>query len=422
MSIIKLIFGEIWFRKTHFALNLFAASFAVTLFVAGPTLINGYSRASSDRLTTMKEKFEEESKLYKDETRKIMLKLGFNLLILHKDTNMDDFWAEDYSAIDMPQDYVDRLANAKTLTLATHIVATLQSKIEWNDRKVLLKGFQKETPQPHKKKKKPMGHIVKPGHAYLGYRLGIGKKVGDKIQILGKEFTISQIFSEKGSKEDITIAVDLKDAQNLLNKEGKINQILALGCKCEGSLLPQVRKQLAEVLPETKITEQNSKAIARAEQRQLVDQQNEKILSETKDAHQEVEGTLRTLDAVTTPIVVIASAIWMALLALSNVRERRSEIGILRAVGLRSAKILSLFLGKATIIGLASGCIGFGLGYLIAILFGVNALEVASNYFNLSPQIFFYALIGAPLISIMASYLPALTALNQDPAIVLREE
>lgn len=422
MSIIRLIFGEIWFRKTHFLLNLFAATLAVTLFVAGPTLVDGYHRESSRTLEKRREELAAESARYKDETRKIMLKMGFNLLILHQDTNMDDFWAEDYSAVDMPEDYVQRLANAKTLTLATHIVATLQQKIEWNDRKVLLTGYAKETAQPHKKKKKPMGHVVEPGHAYLGYRLGIGKKEGEKIEILGREFTIARILPEKGSKEDITIAVHLADAQSLLGKEGKVNQILALGCKCEGALLPQVRKQLAEVLPETKITEKGSIALARAEQRALVDEQNEVQLQKTAETHEEVEGTLRTLDAVITPVVVLASAIWIGLLALANVRERRAEIGILRAVGLRSVRVLGLFLGKASLIGVLGGGLGFLLGTALAILFGVQALEVGAESIRPSTTILLYALLGAPVVSMMACYLPALIALGQDPALVLREE
>jgi ABC-type lipoprotein release transport system permease subunit len=35
--------------------------------------------------------------------------------------------------------------------------------------------------------------------------------------------------------------------------------------------------------------------------------------------------------------------------------------------------------------------------------------------------ILLYALLGAPLVAVIASYLPTLSALTEDPAVVLRE-
>ena len=51
------------------------------------------------------------------------------------------------SGLGTPQEYVDRLAKAKSLTLVTHLVASLQAKITWSGRKVLLAGYLPETPQ-----------------------------------------------------------------------------------------------------------------------------------------------------------------------------------------------------------------------------------------------------------------------------------
>ena len=78
---------------------------------------------------------------------KLMRDMGFNLLILHRDRDMEDFWSKDFSTIDMPQDYVERLAAAKELTLVTHLVASLQAKITWRGRSVLLVGYMREATQ-----------------------------------------------------------------------------------------------------------------------------------------------------------------------------------------------------------------------------------------------------------------------------------
>ena len=184
MSILKLIFGELRFRKTHGLLNLFAATLAVALFVALPTLIESYGRESSRSLQAMQDKFTEESASYKDETRKIMLKMGFNLKILHKDTNLAELYSRDFTTAHMPYEYAHTLAESPLLTLANHILATLNEKIEWEGQPVLLKGYEKEIPQPHRKKQsKNLRPIIEKGTAFLGFHLGKGREEGDEITI-----------------------------------------------------------------------------------------------------------------------------------------------------------------------------------------------------------------------------------------------
>ena len=120
MNSIKILLEEIRYRKTNFFLSVFAVTIAATLFVTGPTLIDGYGRDTRAQVESLE-----------NETRKLMRNMGFNLMIVHRDTNMADFWDKDFSTVDMPQDYVQRLADARSITLVTHIVATLQQKIEW---------------------------------------------------------------------------------------------------------------------------------------------------------------------------------------------------------------------------------------------------------------------------------------------------
>jgi predicted lysophospholipase L1 biosynthesis ABC-type transport system permease subunit len=336
---------------------------------------------------------------------------------------MADFWSSDYSAADMPQEYVQRLAQAETLTLATHIVATLQSKITWRDRSVLLVGYAKETTQPHRSPKEPMGYAIEPGTVFVGHELGHGLEEGQTIEVLGRAFRIAEILPERGSKEDITLAVSLGDAQALLDKPGRVNQILALGCRCEGARLPKVREQLEEVLPETRITEFQSIALARAEQRNLVEEKNRESIALARRNREEVQATMRNLDAVTTPLVILACAIWVGLLASANVRERRNEIGVLRALGVRSGTIAILFLGKAVAIGALGGVLGFLLGTPLARALGrIDTLAVDRAFFTPAYELLLLAALGAPLLSAMASYLPTLNALLQDPAAVLTEE
>ncbi len=412
MSTLKLLLAEIRYRKVNFALSLFAVTIAVALFVAGPLVIDGYRRQTDTLLAELE-----------DKTRQYMRDMGFNLMIVHRETDMSDFWSADFAKRTMPQEYVDRLANDERLTKVTHLVATLQEKIEWHERKVLLVGYLPETPQPHRaqtkfarrmeqarKQKLPMGENIEAGTVHLGHELGAGRSEGETVDVLGKPFRLARIAPEQGSKEDITIKMHLSDAQALLQKPGQVNQILALECQCRVGDLPVIREQLEQVLPEAKVTEYQSLAVARAKQR-----------DEVKANRQTQQQRMELLAFVSTSLVVLVCAGWVGLLALLNVRERRTEIGIWRALGKSSRTIAALFFGKAVLLGVLGAAVGFVLGSTLAEVLGVWLLDVASEPLAIRYDILLFALVGAPLLSALASYLPTLSALTQDPAVVLRD-
>jgi putative ABC transport system permease protein len=421
MNTLRMLLAEIGYRKLNFALSLLAVTVAVALFVAGPVLIEGYRRETKVQLDQLD-----------DATRRYMRDMGFNLMIVHRDTDMSDFWARDFAQKTMPQDYVDRLANDSRLTKVAHLVATFQQKIDWQNQKVLLIGYLPETPQAHRpmtafakrrqqqtKKKTPLGEDIEPGTVHLGHQLAAGRKVGQTVEVLGRPFQITRIVPERGSKEDIAIKMSLADAQRLLHKPGEINQILALECECQVGDLPLIREQLQQVLPQTKVTEYQSIAVGRAKQREAVKANREAQLDR-----------MTSLAYVTTALVVLACALWVGLLALANVRERRTEIGVLRALGKGSGTIVGLFLGKAVLVGLLGAGVGFllgtGIGYALGTdltrALGAQPLYQARQYFTFPYLLLLIALLGAPLLSAVASYLPTLSAVLQDPAVVLRDQ
>lgn len=421
MNPLKLLLEEIRYRKLNFALSLLAVTAAATLFVAGPMLIDGYGRETDAEIARLAAETEAELEAMDKETTRIMRDMGFNLLIVHRDTNMADLWANDYAAVDMPQEYVERLAGAEELTLVTHLVATLQQRIKWNDRTVLLVGYMPEATQSHMRMKKPMGYVIEPGTVYIGHELGIGRSEGDAIEILGQPFTIAKILPEQGSKEDITIAMALEDAQRILDKPNAVNQILALGCRCQGERLPKIREQLATALPETKISEFRSIALGRAEQRDLIAENREASLARIAESRSATQQTLESLTLATTPLVVLVCGTWVGLLSLANVRQRRAEIGLLRALGKGSGHIAGLLMGKAVLTGLVGGLIGFVIGIGLAQVLGAEVLGVNVGQLGIPLDLLLWTVIGAPLVCAIAAYLPTLVAVVQPPAVVLRD-
>lgn len=110
----------------------------------------------------------------------------------------------------------------------------------------------------------------------------------------------------------------------------------------------------------------------------------------------------------------------------TSVLERTKQIGIMKAVGASSDKILSLFLIESGIIGLVGGSIGIALGiflsYVISLIvarLGVNGLFslAALDYFGI-----FVVLIITFIAGVLSGILPARQAARMEPAEALRYE
>lgn len=485
MSTTRLILSEIRFRWLNFLLCLAAVIIAATLFITGPTLLGGYAvdtqrelaalqaeadrmqvdmeremaglQAEADRLQAdMEQKKRETEAILADmdkQTKRIMRDLGVNLRIVHRDTNLGNLYT-DFVAVDFPEEYIQKLAGAEQIETIVHLIATLQQKIKWRERTALVVGALPVTSKAQSSEgKQHMGVVVPPGTVYVGHELGVGLKEGETIEIEGQPFKIAQIMPEFGGLNDVQLVLDLHDAQKVLNKPGKINQIMALGCKCKGDRLSVIRKQLEEVLPDTRITEDKPRAEAREKQRDLVEatrkQEEERVAASLAQVvanrqrqqeraaaslaqvvanrqRQEASRTrqqqmLGRLINMTTPLVILTSALFVGLMTLSNVRERRPEIGVLRALGKSTGNIAALFLGKALFLGLLGGLLGCVLGYVLAPLIGRTMLDLAADLFRVRPVWLVATVLGAPLITVLASFLPTRTAVAQDPAIVLMD-
>ncbi len=444
MNIARLLLAELFYRKSSSLMILLALSATATLLVAGPALIQAYSHESQRQLQAMQQetdaelgRMEEKAKADIDavdkRTKRIMRDLGFNLRIVHKNTDMSALFST-YESYPMPEEYLTRLATAPEITKIVHLVATVKQMIRWQNKPRLLVGFAPEATQPHVGKKPPMGFQIKQGEVFLGALAGEGHQVGDEVEILGETFKVARILPAHGSRdEDILIALHLRDAQRLLKLEGKLTEILALGCKCKTvDRVEEITDQLELVLDEAKVTEMRTRAIARDKQRQLITEYHQqamdsyaagrKTIVETEAGqHQQIATLIGGVTSTVTPLVVLVCAVWTGMLMWTNVQQRRAETGLLRALGKGSGSITLLFSGKAILLGLLAGVTGCLLGGLMAYWMATSLLQVAPENFAPSPLVFVAALTGAPLLAGLASYLPVLSAVRQDPATLLMD-
>jgi len=412
----------------NFALGVLSVMVASASFIGSVTLLRIHDLRTGQILEAKQDELAKRMAELKDDTRKAMLKLGFNVVILPKDQNLADWYADDYASKYMPEDYVHKLANSRIVTVR-HFLPSLQQKIEWPERKrkIILVGTRGEVPNLHKNPVKPLVQPVPPGTISLGHELhrSLDLKVGDKVELMGKEFTIHACHKERGNKDDITAWIYLAEAQELLDKQGLINAILALECLCTGDALPLIRKEIAAILPGTQVIERGSRALARAEARTKVEEEAKIAIEKEKLGRQHLRTVRERLASILTPVIVTACAVWVALLGFTNVRARREEIGVLRTLGVSAKSILAMFLSRHILVGVLGGVLGFCAGVLASVYFS-TALEgtrIRITGTDLSVAgLLVLSVGGAAALAVIAGWIPTMTAIRQDPAEVLREE
>jgi len=381
MSIVRMIFKEIWHRKINFLLGVLAVTTAVAFFVAFRT-----AASASER-----------------ETARIMLSMGYNLHVIARQASVDTFLMTGIPDKTMPETYLKTIASQRSVTY-NHLMATLDGRMSWRGIDILVTGVSPEV-SPPSQKKPPMTFKVEPGTAYVGHRIAesLAIQKGDVIVLNDKELKVERCLAESGGADDMRIQCSLGDAQAILGLPGQISQIKAVDCLCfaKGDPVAVLREEIGVVLPEAQVFQAKPLANARAKQRQMV----------------------QNLFAVMLPFVLGACGVWIGVLAVTNVRDRRQEIGLLRALGYDTGGILRLFLGKAGLVGLFGAAIGFLVGTGLGLQFGPRIFEITARIMlQPEPSLLAFSCILAPLFAVIASLVPAVIAVTYDPAATLREE
>jgi ABC-type lipoprotein release transport system permease subunit len=422
MNLARLIVREIGFRKLNFALGLLSVAAAAGCLVAQVTLLRKHDLQTEKILAAKETETRQMMAKMEDDYRKIMLKLGFNIMILPQGTTLNDLHNDDRPPGLMPEEYAQRLASNKVVHI-NHVLPTLTQKVKWPERqrKVILMGVKGEV-YIQSASQKPLLEAVPPNHVAAGYELhqSLGLKAGQKLAFMGREFTVSKLMPERGNADDITLWINLREAQELLGQPGKINAILALECNCELDRLDKIRAEIGALLPDTRVVEFASQAITRAEARNRAAEQALASLRQEKENRARLRTQREAFAAWLIPVVLTACGAWIGLLTWVNVRDRRAEIGILRAIGWRATQVLGIFIGKAVILGALGALLG-GLGGLVIGIYAQETVgpELAGQLRD--PRLLAGVLLAAPALAAAAAWIPALIAAQQDPAETLRE-
>jgi ABC-type lipoprotein release transport system permease subunit len=426
MKLGRLVTREILHRKVNFILAVVGVALAVTCVLATLAAMRSYDLDSDKIIAAMESDTQAEMRKLEDDIRKTMKGLGFNIYIFPKDQDMGEVYDQGFASKTMPEEYATTLANSKIVTV-NHLLPSLTQKLEWPEKKrtVILIGVRGEVPLAHRDPKSPLIDPVDKGELVLGYELhrSLGIKEGDTVSFKGRNFKVGKTHPERGTKDDITMWMNLTECQELLDKKGRINAIQALECNCATlDRLGEIRAELMQILPDTQITETGSTALARAESRNNTKETAQKQIAAAKADRERLSQAREKFAGVLMPIVLLFAMVWIAMLALMNVRERVTEIGVLRAIGVGSKVILAAFLSRAVVAGLLGAVAG-------AAVFAAIYPMVKERFFHgiamgqvVGGGEWFVPLLAAPLLAAVSAWLPSLMAAQKDPADVLRHD
>jgi len=401
MTVHNMLFKEMWQRQGATLLALVTLSLAAGLFVGMLTL----------------------NRTLQQQTVQQMKTLGFNVVILPAAATPENYWSSDYGEHDMPESYVERLARAEKAT-ADHFSGRLEKRIAWQGQSAILTGI---LATRVREQKAPLGFKTPPeiGQIYCGFdvsrlvqvektedgKLALDAKGQPKllpVDILGETFTVAKRLARKEIKDDMRLYMNIADAQRLLQKPGRIHLIEALGCRCDGDVIATIQEELERLLNQGAPVKDRVKAIIPDEPKFYTREKMRK----------RIEGYA----AMVAPAVLLVCAVWVGSLSYMNVRQRKTEIGLLRAVGVGSARIAGLFMAKGALLGVAGGAIGFLAGTQAARITGAATFELAASAFSPDMALLLWTLLLTPAMTMLAGGFAAWKAVTLDPAEALREE
>ncbi|MEY7848749.1 ABC transporter permease [Natrarchaeobius sp. A-rgal3] len=153
---------------------------------------------------------------------------------------------------------------------------------------------------------------------------------------------------------------------------------------------------------------------------------NDEELSVTNysDIQEEIGSFMNTLNLALLGIgsisLVVASVAILNVMLMSTI-ERRGEIGVLRAVGIRRGEVLRMILTEALLIGVLGGALGALCSLAVGLLLFHGLVGDATAVFTWqSSQYLLYGFMFAVVASVLSGLYPAWKAANDRPVEALR--
>jgi putative ABC transport system permease protein len=245
--------------------------------------------------------------------------------------------------------------------------------------------------------------------AVLGSKLrselfGTASPLGARIRVGGEPYRVIGVMESKGQMLgfdlDDTVYIPVERALAMFDRDSLMEIDLLYDRDADSAVVAERVRDLLQ-------RRHGAEDFTITTQDQMLD-----VLGSVLDVLTAVVGALGAISLAVGGIGILT-------IMTIGVRERRREIGLLRALGAGRGQILGLFLLEAVTLALLGGAIGFVVGAGGAWLIGaaLPALPTRTAW-----DFVLIAELTAGLIGLTAGALPALRAAAMDPVVALHEE
>ena len=426
MTLWHMLREEIHFRRLAFILGCASVAVAVAAVVGSLSLLRSHDLRTEKLVEQKEAETREAMKAMENDYRIIMKRMGYNVMILPAAEKTDEMRLRGFVTSTMPFEYAERLAASDLMSL-NHQLPVLQRQVEWREagETILLCGVRGQMALAARPGgRSPIQAPIPQGSVALGNAIAakVNVTAGETVTLFGEKFRVERVDPSRGTIDDMTVWADLAWVQQKVGANGLISGILALECVCHADQYNTIVADVQSVLPDVQVFEFTSKVQGRAEARQRAAQTSRQAIAAEQEQRQRLRTERARLAVTVSSLAIGGASLWVLLLAYGNARDRRGEIGLLRAVGLGHRHILALLLGKALVMGAIGGAVGALLGVICGAeaagepLFSRQTLNLAGNW-----QLAIIWLLG-PALAVVAALWPSLTAAAHDPAEVLGKE
>lgn len=229
---------------------------------------------------------------------------------------------------------------------------------------------------------------------------GQNKTIGDTIIVANTEFTITGIYETGSIMSDRGAYVSLSKLQEVTGSD----------------YLSQILIKTTEGANDTKISDYI--------ETNYPDELSTITAEERAEMTNSVIGILNMASWAISALAIIIGAIGIINTMIMAVYERTKEIGVLKAVGWKSKRILGMILGETIVLTLLAGIVGTIFGIVISelgiMLIGSSGTQSLSLAYNLSTFVMAFGV--AISVGIIGGIYPAYSASKLAPTEALRYE
>ncbi len=230
--------------------------------------------------------------------------------------------------------------------------------------------------------------------AYYGRETGHSVEVGETISVLGETFTVVGLLDRAPAVHDGMVMMELATAQRLFDRPSSVSAVILAAGNIDD--VARIKSQVESLHPDLVAAAQED-----------VEENVRAIYASVYDLADMVNG-----------VAVLVAFLFVMIVMIIAVMERRRDIGVLRAIGASRRVVFNMIASEALLLSVMGALLAGPLWALIRIFVEIGTVSAAevilTKWLNIS--------LLAVFTGLGASLLPAWKAVQVDPLEALRYE